>query len=121
MPLQFGPGAGADQYRVDPGGGVIDGPRADRLEHAAQLGRDEAQLGCLLPGGLAAAARAQHRPHGRRPLVPFGRLVAATAVLTGREQVHQGHRDLDHDICVTVEVHLTSYISASRLLLSKEV
>ncbi len=120
MPLQFGPGTSADQQRVDLGGGVIDGARADRLEHAAQFRRDKAQLGRFLPGCLAPAARAQHRPHRRRPLVPFGRLVTAAAVLAGREQVHQGHRHPDHDICVTVEIHLTSYTSAPRLLLSKE-
>ena len=121
MAFQLRPGAGADQQRVDPGGGVVDGTRADRLEHPAQFRRNEAELGCLLPGGFPSAACVQHGPHGRRPLVALGRLVAAAAVLAGREQVHQGHRHPDHDVCVTVKIHLTSYISASRLLLSKEV
>ena len=52
---------------------------------AAQFGRDEAQLGRLFPGCFAPAARVQYGPHGRRPLVVLGRLVAAAAVFAGRE------------------------------------
>ena len=69
VPFEFGPGAGADEQRVDLAGRVVDGAGAYGLEDAAQFGRHEAEFGGLLPGRLASAGAAQHGADGRRPLV----------------------------------------------------
>src|SRR4051794_6643312 len=121
VPLEFRPGSGADEQRVDLAGGVVHGAGADGLEHAAQFGRHQAQLGGLLPGRLARAGPAQDGADGRGALVVLGRDVPAPPVLPGREQVHQLGGDPDHDVHVTVEIHLTSYISPPSVVTVKVI
>ena len=110
VPFQLRAGAGAGQHGVDLLGRVVDGARADRLEHAAQFRRHEAELGGFFPGRLAPAAGSQHGSDRGRALVCLGRIITAAAFLAARQQVHQIHRHPDHHICVTVKIHLTSYI-----------
>src|SRR6266700_7327378 len=88
---------------------------------AAQLRRHEAESGRLLPGRLASAGAAQHGADGRRPLVSLGRDVTASPLLARGEQVDQLHGHPDHHVHVTVEVHLTSYISAPRVVTVKGI
>jgi len=119
VPFEFGPRAGTDEQRVDLTGRIVDVAGADRLEDATQLRCYEAEFGGFLPGRLAPAGAAQHHADGRSPLVSLGRDVAASPVLAWGEQVHQFRGYPDHDIHVTVEIHLTSYISAPRVVTVK--
>src|SRR5256884_2498444 len=120
VPFQLRPGAGADEQRVDLAGRLVHRPGADRLEDSAQFGRHEAEAGRFLPGRRARAGAAQHRADGRSPLVRLGWRVPAAPLLSRREQVHQVHGHPDYDIRVTVEVHLTSYISVFRVVTAKD-
>jgi hypothetical protein len=58
--FEFGAGAGPDEQRVDPPGGVIDGAGAGGLEDAAQFRGHKAELVGFFLGGRAATGRAQH-------------------------------------------------------------
>ena len=111
VPFQFRPRAGAVEQGVYLAGRLVHRPGADRLEDAAQFRRHEAEAGGFLPGRLAPAGAGQHRADGCRPLVRLGWRVPAASLFSRREQVHQVDGYPDHNIRVTVEIHLTSYIS----------
>src|SRR5260370_2878733 len=119
VPFEFWPGPGAGEQCVDPVGRVVHGAGARRLEGAAQFGGHEAEPGRLPPGRIAPARAAQHGADRRGPRLALGRNVVASPVFARGEQVHQVHGHPDHQIHVTVEIHLTSYISASSVVTVK--
>jgi hypothetical protein len=113
--VQPGVRPGIRQQAVDPVRGGIHVSGGDRGEYRPQFGGDIPQLGRFPPGHLAGGRLAgpQRRGRGGRQGVPIQRWIWMPSFLARRELVDEADRHRHHDVQMTVEIHLTSYVLAT--------